>query len=118
RDGLEAGLVAHQRADGDGALARLGELRPVASDRRIQCNEAAFDETEEANGGGGFADGPDVDDGVARPWPGACPVLPAGPEVHDEFAIAGDADRGADFVLLGEVAFERLADTGEGRIAG
>ena len=117
RERGEPGLMCEQHAHGDRVLAVLRELRPVRRDRRVEVELAARDEHVRAQRGGALGARPDHADRVAFPRPPGRGVGAPAPEVDDRLAVERHADGGADLAALGEVAFERVADRLELRIA-
>src|SRR5207245_2512474 len=116
-DRRQARLVVEEEADGDVALAVLGESRPVMGYGGVEVEQAAGDEDVGAEGDGPLGAGPDEGEGVALPRASVLAVGETAPEVHDWFAVERDADGGADLVAVTEVALEFVADGREARVA-
>jgi hypothetical protein len=72
-------------------LPALGELRPVACDRRRQIERTSVDEPERANCHDRLADGVEVDQRAGLPGTRPRGVGVAGPEI--DHALLADMDR-------------------------
>jgi hypothetical protein len=111
------GPVTHHHRDGDGLLAGLPELGPVAGHRRIQIELTALDELMYACAGEAFGAGQHGGQRVHLPRPGTGGVGRTGPQVNDKLAIHPGCDRCTDLVAQREVLLERLAYLLEARRA-
>ncbi len=116
-DGRQRGLMGQEIAHREPRLATLGELGPVASDRRVEIEQARLDEAERADGADRLPDRVEVDDRVA--FPGSRPrrIGVAAPQVDDRTAVDVDGQRRAHLETGGEDLGERVADSFERRLA-
>lgn len=98
-------------------LARLGEVGPVSSDRRVELEQGGLDETERADGGDRFPDRVEIDDRVAVPRSRPRSVGVAAPQVDDRPPVDVDGERGPDLGARDENRRERLAHALESALA-
>src|SRR2546426_12666260 len=104
-------------APGDPRFARLCELGPVASDGRVEIEQAGLDEPKRANGGDSLADGVEVDVRVSLPR--SCPrgVAVACPQVDDSVPVDVDGKGSAPPGTGGGNFGEGAADPPQSRVA-
>ena len=96
--------------DGDGLLAVLGELWPVARDRCIEIDKPARVSEGNRHRGHALRGGVDEDERVLAPRLGQARIAAPAPEVDDLLAPVVDGTRRADLAPLREVPLELVAD--------
>src|SRR2546425_615824 len=109
--------MRQEMAHGARRFARLCELGPVASDGRVEIEQAGLDEPKRANGGDSLADGVEVDDRVSLPRSGPRGVGVACPQVDDSVPVDVDGKGSAHLGTGGENFGEGVADPLECRLA-
>jgi len=97
----------------DPVLAGLGELRPVAGDRRVEVKLAAIGQDQRAQRGHRLGRGEDVDDRVLLPRLGRGAIPVSAPDVDDRLTVQHHGDRGSDIEALVEVVRQRLGHATE-----
>ena len=105
--------VAHRQA----RLARLGELGPVAGDRRVQIEQPGVDQAEGADRADRLADRVEIDDRVALPAPRPRRIGVAAPEIDDGPAVDVDRERRAHLEARHERLGKGVAHGLEGPVA-
>jgi hypothetical protein len=101
--------MVKQPSDRDGLLACLGEFRPILRYRGIEIELPTRYQDVSAEGDGSLGAGPDQDQRIALPGPIRTPIGETAPQVDDGLAIDKNADGGADFATLAEIALELIA---------
>ena len=104
----QAGLVAQEPPDRDGALAGRLELRPVLSNRCVDVEVAALGEEVGAGCGGALGGGEHELQRVFGVRGAGLAIRQPAPEVDDLATAHVHGRRGADLAVLLEVGAERL----------
>ncbi len=112
----ESRAVAQEKTNGDRSLSRLGELGPVARDRRVEIDAALLDQLVQTERGHALRGREDVDDRVALPGAASHEVRMPRPEIDDRTSVDRERDGRADLVALAEVLREDLAHPREAGI--
>ena len=107
--------MAEELAHGDGGLAVLRELGPVARDRRVVVEPAARVRHGQRHRGEALGGRHDDDHRVLVPRLVAVGRAAATPQIDDLLAAPVRSDRGADLAAFGEVALELGAHLLEAR---
>src|SRR6267143_3634278 len=100
--------MGQEMTHGKPRLARLGELGPVAGDRRVEAEQSRVDQTQRADRTDRLSDRVQVDDRVALPGPAPRRIGVAAPQVDDRITVDVYGQRRADFEAGGENLGERV----------
>ena len=109
-DDGESGLVAEQLPHGDGALARLCELRPVVGHLRVVGDQPARCSDRNGKRRNAFRGREHSDERVLLPRRPGDPVAETAPEIDDLAAIAVHREGGSDLLAAAQVATKRVGN--------
>ena len=109
--------VTHHHRDGDGLLAGLAELGPVAGHRRVQVKLTALGELMDASARQSLGAGQHGGQRVHLPRPATGGVGRTSPQVDDQLAIHPGSDRCTHLFAQRKVLHERFAYPLEARCA-